>query len=76
MKTLNHKFEETNEKFIELQSSYEDMQQKYATDQQRWEDSQASLKNNMSMSQTQYNDMLKQIDELKSKARLESEKLH
>ena len=42
--------EESTEKLLELQSAYDELEQKYSLEKQRWEDSQASLKNNMTLS--------------------------
>ena len=51
IKSLNAKLEESTEKMLEYQSLFEDIEQKYSFEKQKWEDSQASLKNNMTMSQ-------------------------
>ena len=69
------KLDEATEKLQEMQSQYEEIDQKYSYEKQRWEENQANLKNNMTMSQGQYNEMQKTMDELKSKSRVDIEKL-
>lgn len=75
IKQINIKLEEATEKLLEVQSTYDDIEQKYSFEKSKWEESQASLKNNMSLSQGQYNEMQRTIDDLKSKGRNEVERL-
>lgn len=75
IKSLSQKLEETTEKMLELQSQFEDIEQKYNFERSKWEENQASMKNNMTMSQSQYNEMQKTMDDLKAKSRTEIEKL-
>ena len=54
---------------LELQGSFEDIEQKYNFEKSKWEESQANMKNNMTMSQSQYSEMQKTMDDLKAKSR-------
>ena len=75
IKQININLEEATEQLLEVQSTYDDIEQKYSFEKSKWEESQASLKNNMSLSQGQYNEMQRTIDDLKSKGRNEVERL-
>lgn len=63
------KLEETTEKMLELQSQLEEVEQKYNQEKQKWDENQESMKNNMTLSQSQYNEMNKTIEELKTKSK-------
>lgn len=42
---------------MEIQGQFDEMEQKYSFEKQKWEDNQSQMKNTMTMSQSQYNDM-------------------
>lgn len=75
LKATNAKLEETSERMLDLQSQLEEVEQKNNFEKQQWLDNQESMKSNMTISQSQYNDMNKAMDELKSKSRDELERL-
>ena len=42
---------------LEFQSQFEDIEQRYNFEKTQWEENQANMKNTMTMSQGQYNEM-------------------
>jgi len=58
-----------------VQGNLEELESKYSYEKQKWEESQEALKNNANISQSQFQEMQRTIEDLKTNNRTEVDKL-
>ena len=72
---MRMKLDETSEKLLETQGKLEDLESKYEYERNKWEESQESLKSSANISQSQFQEMQRTIEDLKLKNKTEIERL-